>query len=170
MKYLVFCYLVLAAWATSPAQELVRVSDPHNQYEIGVPQGWRHKLIQKKAVVFYAAPKTNKKTIPEQRFSIEMWYEGKDDFRTTYTKYVEKVSRYEGFIKVEQEGEKEIYNRKYKYFIAKFKAYRSAEIVCHYIFFTNKGGEILSLILMAPADRFEEHKELFGRIAGSLRY
>jgi hypothetical protein len=44
------------------------------------------------------------------------------------------VSRYEGFIKVEQEGEKEIYNRKYKYFIAKFKAYRSAEIVCHYFY------------------------------------
>jgi hypothetical protein len=170
MRYWIIIILTITTWSTCLGQELAIIRDTVNNFEIGVPIGWRYGVPEDNSVTFLALrKKQNDLDVPRENFNLNILYRDEVDLNKSFSQYLESVGKAEGF-RILDQGERKIKNREYKYLIETHKNRISKEEMCNYVLFTNKNGEILILTIVTTSENFEKFKTLFDSIALSLNY
>jgi len=168
MKYTLIFILALFTFSICQAQELIKIRDTINHFEIGVPIGWKYGTPVNKSLAFMALrQKQSDDDQPRENFNINILSHYEIDLNKSYKQFLESIGQAKGF-RILNQGDKIILNRKYKYLIEIHKNTITNENMTNYIFFTNDNGKILILTMVTISEKFEKFKETFDSISNSL--
>ena len=170
MKYLLLVILMFGFSLTGQSQELAFVRDTLNGFEIGVPIGWRYGVPTDNSVDFVAIrQKEDDEDIPRENYNINMVYREQTSTEKTFKQFLKSIGETAGF-KILDKGDITVNGTKYKFLIETHKNKISKEDMHNYVLFTNKDGKILILTMVTISSNFDTYKDLFDRIASSLKY
>lgn len=166
LLFLLITFMPLCAFS----QSLLVYEDTVNHFTVGVPSGWRYGMPKDKSTTFIATRRPKDSTdIVRERFSINVLYGMPSDFNTSYKEFLSHISKAPGF-RILEEGEKEINKRQYKWLIETHKYNPGNEDAINYVYFANSGKSLLILTMVSSAQAFPEYRDLFDKIASSLKY
>lgn len=169
-RFFLSILITLSVCTASLGQELALVRDTVNNFEIGVPVGWRYGVPADKSVSFIALrQKESDADVPRENYNINIVYRAETDLDKTYRQFLGNIGNAEGFNIIE-EGDIIINDRSYKFLIETHKNNISKEDMNNYVLFTNNKGKILILTMATISPNFQSYKPLFDRIASTLRY
>ncbi|WP_162056484.1 hypothetical protein [Pontibacter pamirensis] len=162
--------ITLFICTASFGHELALVRDTVNNFEVGVPVGWRYGVPVDKSVSFIALRQKESGTdVPRETYNINIVHRAETDLDNTYRQFIENIESAEGF-KIIEEGDTLINDRSYKYLIETHKNSISKEDMNNYVLFTNNKGKLLILTMVTISPNFQSYKPLFDKIASTLRY
>lgn len=171
MKNFLLTFLIFVSIKTvSFGQELAILQDTVNNYQIGVPVGWKYGVPADRSLALMAfRQKQTEEDVPRENFNLNILRSDEISLDATYKKFLESIGTAEGFTIIEQ-GDTVINDRKYKYLIESHKNKYSKEDMHNYVLFTNREGTILILTMVTISPNFETYKALFDKIALSLHF
>ena len=162
--------ITLSICTASLGQELALVRDTVNDFEIGVPVGWRYGVPTDKSLSFIALrQKESDADVPRENFNINIVHRDETDLGKSYRQFLKSIGSAEGF-KVIEQGDTTINGRSYKYLVETHKNSISREDMSNYVLFTNNKGKVLVLTMVTVAANFQRYRPLFDKVASSLRY
>lgn len=152
------------------AQELVTIRDTINHYEIGIPVGWQYGVPTNKLLALVAyRKKQSELPNPRENFNINIIHGPEPNLEITYKAFVASIGTALNF-KILSQKDTIINNTPYKQIIEQHHNQFSKEEMTHYILFTNKNGKVLILTLVTTSPNFPIFRNLYDKIAKSLKY
>ena len=165
-----FLLLLFLFPITVVAQSLLIYEDSVNRFEIGVPNTWRYGVPKDKSTSFRAVRRATDSTdVVREQFTVNVLYDKPADLETSYKEFMGYISKAPGF-KILEEGEKEIHGRRYKWLVETHKYNPGNEDVINYVYFANSGKSLLILTMVTSMQALPKYRELFDKIAGTIKY
>ena len=169
IKNIPIIIIFLLGFHSSMAQELQKVRDTINHFEIGVPIGWKYGVPKNNSLAFMALREKVNADDMAENLNINILYRAGTDINTSYRQFLEARAGTNNFEIIEQK-DKVIFDRKYKYLVENHKNKFNGISVTNVVLFTNSDGKILILTIISSSANYEKNKNLFDSIGNSLRY
>lgn len=169
MKRLLLLAFLAISFTVLNGQSLQLVRDTVNNFEIGVPIGWRYGVPKESPLVFVAINQTkNGLDEPRENFNIDIQRIEDTDMESSFKDFLSFIGEAEGF-KVIEQGNKTVQGRIYRYVIETHLNHFSKENMHNYVLFINTNSRILVLTMVTVSANFEQYKPLFESIAETLK-
>lgn len=165
-----FQLLILLLPLSSFAQDLLVYEDTVHHFTIGVPTGWKYGIPRDKSTSFLAGRKAKDSTdVARESFTVNVLYGKPADLNTSYKEFMGFIEKAPSF-KILEQGEKDINGRHYKWLVETHQHPGNKEEVVNYVYFANSGKSLLILTMVSSTTAFKKYRELYDRIASSLKY
>ncbi|MCF8278214.1 MAG: hypothetical protein K9J17_15915 [Flavobacteriales bacterium] len=166
-----FLLLFISIWSNASfAQNLTVFKDAANKFEIGVPSDWKRGVPGNSTVEFLAVRQgTSELDVTREIMSVNILHWTETDLDAAFKKYLEEVGKSQDF-KILKESDRTIGGRKYKSLLESHKNTATGLEMTHSVLFSNDNGTVLILTMETTSANYDEFKNLFSRIASSLKF
>jgi len=170
LKHIVVTLLITNTQSVCFSQDFFIFKDTLCNFEIGVPVGWKYLISEQyKLELIALRQKENDGVTPRENFNVNYIATEDTSLNLSYIHFINTLEKTDGFEIIEQ-GEKVIWNRKYKYLIENHNNTINGMKMVNYVFFGNKEGKLLILTMVTIAENFKKYRALFDSVAESLKY
>lgn len=168
MKYLSIILFFISSIDCS-SQELVVYKDTVNNFSIGIPVGWRYGTLKNiPSIKIFAQEVATGSDKFVGNYNLNIFDSSDSTFENAYGTFITSLSSAKHYHLIDS-GNAVINGTKYNWIIETHENSQTPIKMSNYDFMTYKNGTSYILTLVAPESDFEKYKELFDKVANSLK-